>query len=315
MPLSIYVHVPFCESLCYYCACNKIITKHHSRGGEYLGLLAREIDLHVAELGRGQGLSQLHLGGGTPTFLSDDELSELMALVRRASASCRSARPRSRSIRAPRPERLRHLVELGFNRLSFGVQDFDPEVQAAVHRVQPFDSVQELVAEARALRFESINVDLIYGLPRQTPESFHRSHCRGRGRGGADPARAEPERQRGALAARGAGTQSRRHAKELKRRFRAASWKSSACAIAPMSVLWSAFLMAAVLEMVVFALVDPDNLRWFGGDSLDLSPRAVYTAAFFVFWAVISAGAGLAVLLCTRPDDQLHDDAAGVRMP
>jgi len=82
-----------------------------------------------------------------------------------------------------------------------------------------------------------------------------------------------------------------------------------------MSVLWSAFLMAAVLEMVVFALVDPDNLRWFGGDSLDLSPRAVYTAAFFVFWAVISAGAGLSVLLCTRPDDQLHDDAAGVRMP
>jgi hypothetical protein len=82
-----------------------------------------------------------------------------------------------------------------------------------------------------------------------------------------------------------------------------------------MSVLWSAFLMAAVLEMVVFALVDPDSLRWFGGDTLDLSPRAVYTMAFFVFWAVISVGAGLALLLCTRPDDTAHDDAAGASAP
>jgi len=176
MPLSLYVHVPFCESLCYYCACNKIITKHHSRGREYLGLLAREIELHVAELGRGQGLSQLHLGGGTPTFLSDEELSELMALVRqgfRILPQCETSievDPRTAT-----KDRLRHLVELGFNRISFGIQDFDPEVQAAVHRIQPFDSVQELVAEARALRFESINADLIYGLPRQTPESFRRT--------------------------------------------------------------------------------------------------------------------------------------------
>jgi oxygen-independent coproporphyrinogen-3 oxidase len=175
-PLSLYVHIPFCDSLCYYCACNKIITKHHSRGTEYLGLLAREIQLHVDELGRGQGLSQLHLGGGTPTFLSDEELAHLMGLVRgafRILPQCEvsiEVDPRTAT-----KQRLRHLVDIGFNRISFGVQDFDPDVQAAVHRVQPFDSVQELVAEARALRFESINADLIYGLPKQTPESFRRT--------------------------------------------------------------------------------------------------------------------------------------------
>ena len=175
-PLSVYVHIPFCDSLCYYCACNKIITRHHSRGREYLGLLAREIDLHVAELGAGQGLSQLHLGGGTPTFLSDDELSDLMGLLRggfRILPNCEvsiEVDPRTAT-----KQRLRHLVDLGFNRISFGIQDFDPDVQAAVHRIQSFDSVQELVAEARALRFESINADLIYGLPKQTPESFRRT--------------------------------------------------------------------------------------------------------------------------------------------
>jgi oxygen-independent coproporphyrinogen-3 oxidase len=175
-PLSLYVHIPFCDSLCYYCACNKIITKHHSRGREYLGLLAREIDLHVAELGSGQGLTQLHLGGGSPTFLSDEELSDLMGLIRgafRLLPQCEvsiEVDPRTAS-----PQRLRHMAEIGFNRVSFGVQDFDADVQAAVHRIQSFESVQELVAEARALRFESINADLIYGLPKQTPESFRRT--------------------------------------------------------------------------------------------------------------------------------------------
>ena len=175
-PISLYVHIPFCESLCYYCACNKIITKHHSRGREYLGLLAREIDLHVAELGAGQGLTQLHLGGGSPTFLSDEELSDLMGLIRgafRLLPQCEvsiEVDPRTAS-----RQRMRHLAEIGFNRVSFGVQDFDADVQAAVHRVQSFESVQELVAEARALRFESINADLIYGLPKQTPESFRRT--------------------------------------------------------------------------------------------------------------------------------------------
>ena len=175
-PLSVYVHIPFCESVCYYCACNKIITKHHSRGREYLGWLAREIDLHRAELGPASALTQLHLGGGTPTFLSDAELSELMGLLRSAFKWDADA---ELSIevdpRTANQDRLRHLHELGFNRISFGIQDFDPAVQAAVHRIQPLDSVSELMAQARTLGFDSINADLIYGLPRQTPESFRRT--------------------------------------------------------------------------------------------------------------------------------------------
>jgi oxygen-independent coproporphyrinogen-3 oxidase len=175
-PLSLYVHIPFCESLCYYCACNKIVTQHHSRAREYLLDLAREVALHTAELGRTQPVSQLHLGGGTPTFLSDAELGELMDLLRGAFRLLPDAEvsievdPRTAS-----RERLRNLHVMGFNRISFGIQDFDPEVQAAVHRVQPFESVRELVREARALGFLSINADLIYGLPRQTPQSFART--------------------------------------------------------------------------------------------------------------------------------------------
>ena len=175
-PLSIYVHVPFCESLCYYCACNKIITKHKSRGAAYLELLAREVELHAAELGRGQPVSQLHLGGGTPTFLSDDELAQMMAMLRGSFRLLADAEvsievdPRTASA-----ERLRRLREMGFNRISFGVQDFDADVQVAVHRVQPFEMVRDLMAESRRLGFESINVDLIYGLPKQTPVSFART--------------------------------------------------------------------------------------------------------------------------------------------
>jgi oxygen-independent coproporphyrinogen-3 oxidase len=174
--LSLYVHIPFCEALCYYCGCNKIITKHHSRGREYLTTLGQEIALHVAELGNSQPVTQLHLGGGSPTFLSDDELGDLMTQLRGAFRIVVGAEisievdPRTAT-----RERLRRLAAMGFNRISFGIQDFDPEVQQAVHRVQPFESVSELMAEARALRFESINADLIYGLPRQTPDSFRRT--------------------------------------------------------------------------------------------------------------------------------------------
>ncbi len=176
LPLSLYVHIPFCESLCYYCACNKIITKHHERGEVYLRYLQREVDLHTAHCGKGQVVSQLHLGGGTPTFLSDEGLRELMAMLKRsftlAPGGEYSIEVDPRTVNA---DRLAVLAELGFNRLSFGVQDFDPEVQKAVHRVQPAEQVFALVASARALGFESINVDLIYGLPRQTPESFDRT--------------------------------------------------------------------------------------------------------------------------------------------
>ena len=175
-PLSLYVHIPFCESLCYYCACNKIITKHHERGAEYLRYVTREVELNVAHLGAGQTVSQLHLGGGSPTFLSDDELHDLMAMLRRnfvfTPGGEYSVEVDPRTVT---PERLKRLGVLGFNRLSFGVQDFEPAVQKAVHRIQPASQVFDLVAASRALGFESINVDLIYGLPMQSPETFERT--------------------------------------------------------------------------------------------------------------------------------------------
>ena len=175
-PLSLYVHIPFCESLCYYCACNKIITKHHDRAAPYLRYLSREAELHTEQIGVGQVLTQLHLGGGTPTFLTDDELGELMGMLRRnftlEAGGEYSIEVDPRTIDA---SRLDTLAELGFNRLSFGVQDFDPEVQKAVHRVQPAEQVFALVKAARERKFESINIDLIYGLPQQNPESFDRT--------------------------------------------------------------------------------------------------------------------------------------------
>jgi oxygen-independent coproporphyrinogen-3 oxidase len=175
-PLSLYVHIPFCESLCYYCACNKIITKHHERGAEYLRYLEREVDLNIAHLGLGQVVSQLHLGGGSPTFLSDEELTQLMTILRRnfhfAPGGEYSLEIDPRTVTR---ERLAHLAELGFNRLSFGVQDFEPAVQKAVHRIQPAEQVFDLVAASRDQGFESVNVDLIYGLPMQTPETFERT--------------------------------------------------------------------------------------------------------------------------------------------
>ncbi len=175
-PLSLYVHIPFCESLCYYCACNKIITKHHERGEEYLRYLSREVELNIAHLGVGQTVSQVHLGGGSPTFLSDDELRALMAMLRRnfvfAPGGEYSIEVDPRTVTQAR---LATLAELGFNRLSFGVQDFEPAVQKAVHRIQPAEQVFDLVGASRDLGFESVNVDLIYGLPMQTPETFERT--------------------------------------------------------------------------------------------------------------------------------------------
>lgn len=178
-PLSIYAHIPFCASLCYYCACNKIVTKHHERARQYLDYLKLELDLVAEVLGAGRMVSQLHLGGGTPTFLRDDELAEFMAHVQRYFVLLPNGEysvevdPRTVSAK-----RLKALREMGINRLSFGVQDFDPEVQLAVHRVQSEDKVFALVECARDLGFESINIDLIYGLPKQTPETFRRTLTR-----------------------------------------------------------------------------------------------------------------------------------------
>lgn len=176
LPLSLYVHIPFCESLCYYCACNKIITKHKDRASDYLRYLGKEMALHTGLIGRGQAVSQLHLGGGTPTFMSDEELRQLMSLLREhfefVPGGEYSVEVDPRTVDE---NRLAVLAELGFNRLSFGVQDFDPAVQKAVHRMQPADQVFALVASARRLGFESVNVDLIYGLPLQTQASFDRT--------------------------------------------------------------------------------------------------------------------------------------------
>jgi oxygen-independent coproporphyrinogen-3 oxidase len=174
--LSIYVHIPFCESVCYYCACNKVITKHHSKGAEYLHYLSREIDLITQHLGQGQKVSQLHLGGGSPTFLSDAELGDVMSMLQR-NFELVPGGEYSIEIdpRTVTDLRLEHLHRLGFNRLSFGVQDFDPQVQFAIHRVQPRFQVEALMHSARRIGYESINLDLIYGLPLQTPESFERT--------------------------------------------------------------------------------------------------------------------------------------------
>src|SRR6185295_11823038 len=129
-----------------------------------------------AALGTAQPVGQLHLGGGTPTFLSDEELRELMALLRRNFALVQGAECSIEiDPRTVTAQRLQVLADLGFNRVSFGVQDFDPEVQKAVHRVQPYEQVAALMADARRIGFDSINVDLIYGLPKQTPESFTRT--------------------------------------------------------------------------------------------------------------------------------------------
>lgn len=175
-PLSIYVHIPFCESVCYYCACNKVITKHHERAAEYLQALGVEIDMVIEQLGRGQAVSQLHFGGGSPTFLSDDELE---GLIGKLQSAFRFVPGGEFSIeidpRTVDPARLKRLAAMGFNRLSFGVQDFDPHVQQAVHRVQPFEQVAALMTAARSEGFESINMDLIYGLPKQTLQSFQRT--------------------------------------------------------------------------------------------------------------------------------------------
>lgn len=175
-PLSIYIHVPFCESLCYFCACNKIITQDHSRTTEYLRYLAKEIELVVARIGPDRRTAQLHFGGGTPTFLSPDELRQLMALLRTHFNFLPDAElgieidPRTVS-----DDTMAMLGELGFNRTSFGVQDFDPAVQQSVNRIQPYEMVEKAVLASRQAGFESINADLIYGLPKQSLESFNRT--------------------------------------------------------------------------------------------------------------------------------------------
>lgn len=176
LPLSLYLHLPFCESLCYFCACNKIVTQDHSRTTEYLRYLEKEIELVVARIGPHRQTSQLHLGGGTPTFFSSDELRQLMAMLRKHFSFTDDAELGVEiDPRTLKPETLAVLAELGFNRNSFGVQDFDPAVQQAVNRIQPYEMVEAAVIQSRQKHFQSINADLIYGLPKQNKASFSRT--------------------------------------------------------------------------------------------------------------------------------------------
>lgn len=174
-PLSLYLHVPFCANICYYCACNKVITKDRSRSAAYLDALRQEMILTSRHLDGAQRVEQLHLGGGTPTFLNPMQLRELMADLRRHFTLADSDRGDYSIEIDPREadwSTMGLLRELGFNRVSFGVQDLDLQVQLAINRLQPFDDTRTLVEAARALDYRSINLDLIYGLPRQTPATF-----------------------------------------------------------------------------------------------------------------------------------------------
>jgi oxygen-independent coproporphyrinogen-3 oxidase len=176
VPLSLYVHIPFCASLCYYCACNKVITGNYGKAVSYLHHLKQEIQLLLPHLGHGQSVSQLHFGGGTPTYFKDPELIDLMTTLKSAfqlqPGGEFSIEVDPRTVDA---KRLQTLFDVGFNRLSLGVQDFDPQVQVAVHREQSAEQVKALMHEARWLGFESINLDLIYGLPMQTEQSWART--------------------------------------------------------------------------------------------------------------------------------------------
>ena len=174
-PLSLYVHIPFCFSPCFYCGCNKVITRQVQRADPYVRQLDAEIELRSRYFDTSRSIEQLHLGGGTPTFLPQARMEALLgSLSRHFTLIDTPDRDYSIEIdpRTVTPDAIRMLVGLGFNRISLGVQDFDPAVQAAVNRLQSVELVRGILDAARALDLRSINFDLIYGLPRQTLSSF-----------------------------------------------------------------------------------------------------------------------------------------------
>ncbi|RMU64002.1 Coproporphyrinogen-III oxidase [Pseudomonas syringae pv. syringae] len=174
-PLSLYVHLPFCANICYYCACNKVITKDRGRAQAYLQRLEHEIQMLACHLAPGQVVEQLHLGGGTPTFLSHDELRRLMAQLRLHFNLLDDDSGDYGIEIDPREadwSTMGLLRELGFNRVSLGVQDLDPTVQRAINRMQSLEETRAIVEAARTLQFRSVNIDLIYGLPTQNPQTF-----------------------------------------------------------------------------------------------------------------------------------------------
>lgn len=174
-PLSLYLHIPFCQSPCFYCGCNRVITREAAKGTSYLQRLQREIALVSPLFDQHRKVVQLHLGGGTPNFLRPAQLEELLASVG-AHFNLSDDPGRDFSIELdPRfvaVGDIEHLARAGFNRASFGVQDFAAEVQGAINRVQSIEQTLSAIADCRKHRFRSVNVDLIYGLPRQTPRGF-----------------------------------------------------------------------------------------------------------------------------------------------
>ncbi len=171
--LSLYIHLPYCESLCTYCGCNKRITKNHKVEGPYIDAVLEEWRMYVEVLGEKPKLAELHLGGGTPTFFSAENLGLLMdgilahAVVRDKAQFSSEGHPNNTT-----PEQLKLLRSKGFNRVSFGIQDFDPVVQRTINRMQSFAQVRNVTQDARSLGYRSINYDLIYGLPKQTMEGM-----------------------------------------------------------------------------------------------------------------------------------------------
>jgi oxygen-independent coproporphyrinogen-3 oxidase len=171
--LSLYFHIPFCETLCWFCGCTTVITLNHEKGRDYVERLGREVALMASRLNPERRVVQLHFGGGSPTFLRPDEIRRLGEILHRHFTFA----PDIEAGVEVDPRRLtrEHLValrQIGFNRASMGVQDFNPRVQEAVHRIQPRELTQQVLDWMRDLGFRSINLDLIYGLPYQTPESF-----------------------------------------------------------------------------------------------------------------------------------------------
>ncbi|MFT5291282.1 MAG: oxygen-independent coproporphyrinogen-3 oxidase [Planctomycetota bacterium] len=176
LPFSVYFHLPFCEERCLYCACHVVITPHKDRAAPYLDFLKGEMDLLAERLPNRRKVSQLHLGGGTPTYYTPEQLDDLLGHFFGHFEP--AAKPEFAVEVDPRVTSLEHLDALsshGFNRISFGVQDFTPEVQREIHRVQSVEQTAHLMEGARARGFGGINVDLIYGLPLQTLETFERS--------------------------------------------------------------------------------------------------------------------------------------------
>ena len=175
-PLSLYMHLPFCESLCLFCACNVSIQKDKSVTVPYLASLKREID-HVSQhVSSKRPVIQFHWGGGTPTYLSPTQMEDLFGYARERFSFAPDAEIGIEvDPRVTNQAHLKTLRRLGFNRLSMGIQDFQPKVQETIHRVQPYEMTRDLIGTARALDFESLNVDLIYGLPYQTADGFART--------------------------------------------------------------------------------------------------------------------------------------------